>query len=94
MLVSAAEEDRDRVPLAPKIDPYSATDENSKFLHAIADRPAVAKVAKTNPGDSLSDPNSSLFVPQPPEPPTERLDTVRTSIEADLLLNRHGRTVA
>ncbi len=94
LLISAAEEDHDRVALTTEVNANPGTDGDPKLLNATSDRAEVAEVPGADPRDPFPNPDLDRQVSQFQIPPRERHDPVQPSIEANLLLNRHGRTVA
>jgi hypothetical protein len=94
MFVPAAEENHERAPQTPQIDADPWADMDPKFLNTASDRAQVAEISGADPREPFPNPNLDRFVQQSPIPPRERHDPVRPNIEANLLLNRHGRTVA
>lgn len=94
MLVAVAEEKHDRVLESSEIDPDPGTGGDPKLLNAAPDRAEVAEVPCSDPREPLPDPPRERSVSQPSIPLRERLDAIQPSVEANLLLSRHGRTVA
>ena len=63
-------------------------------MNAIPDGSGVAKIPRADSRDPLLDPVAGQVISKSIDPPTVRLDAIQPSVEANLLLNRHGRTVA
>lgn len=80
--------------LTTEINANPGTERYPKLLHALADRAEVAEVPEADPLDPPHDPICHRLIPNGLDPPSEWHDTIRSSIEANLLLNRHERTLA